>query len=398
MIKSFSQFLTEQKNLHLEHIEDAIVNDGIQGAKFAISVLKGVANTLSGYSDDSTRITVKWDGSPAIFAGVNPENGKFFVGTKSVFNKVTPKLNYTSSDIDRNHSGDLAEILKIALTELSKMNIKGVIQGDILFTRGMLKKVKFKGVPYISFKPNTISYMVPDASDVAKKMKSANLGVVFHTTYSGKTMSEMRASFGFNNQKLTKNPKVWLADATFRDESGVATFSYDETQEIYKLIDEVDQSVNTLNPIFFNWLASSDEMISFIKVFINSRVRLGKFDINITNLRKFLDAKFSDEIEKLKTDKAKAAKKEKLKFFLDNVKKYQSQFELMFFIQKQIAEIKLKLIRQLVKVKNLDTFIETPSGFKVTSPEGFVAIDRIGNAVKLVDRLEFSRQNFMRTR
>ena len=118
---SFKGFTTTERNTHLEHLEDDIINRGTKGGQNAINFLKSIRNMLAGSSGKKVNMTVKWDGAPAIICGTNPENGKFFVGTKSVFNK-NPKINYTNADIDDNHSGGLADKLKVALKYLPKLD------------------------------------------------------------------------------------------------------------------------------------------------------------------------------------------------------------------------------------------------------------------------------------
>ena len=120
-MKTFKSFLAEEKLTHLEHVEDAIFDFGISGAKEALKILDNVAHSLEGHSKRSVNIQAKVDGAPAIIAGINPENGKFFVGSKSLFNK-TPKINYTNADVDRNHKGGLADKLKVA-PDIPKSNI-----------------------------------------------------------------------------------------------------------------------------------------------------------------------------------------------------------------------------------------------------------------------------------
>ena len=168
---SFKGFQTQDKNTHLEHLEDDIINRGATGGENAVNFLKAVRNMLAG-SGKGTNMTVKWDGAPAIICGINPENGKFFVGTKSVFNK-TPKINYTSRDIARNHSGVVADKLRVCLANLSRLNIKGILQGDLLFTTGDLKAINIDGEKMLSFTPNTITYAVPVDSDIGKKIARA---------------------------------------------------------------------------------------------------------------------------------------------------------------------------------------------------------------------------------
>ena len=132
----FLEILTEDKggkNLHLEHLEDEILNYGVDGGRAAINFLRSLRDMLAGSSRSSVNMTVKWDGAPAIFAGIDPEDGKFFVAKKSVFN-VDPKLYKSNEEIDADLSGTLNDKFKVALQELSKLGIKGVLQGDLMFT------------------------------------------------------------------------------------------------------------------------------------------------------------------------------------------------------------------------------------------------------------------------
>ena len=197
------------KNLHLEHIEDEILNFGVPGGRAAINFMRSLRDMFSGASRSSVNMTVKWDGAPAIFAGIDPEDGKFFVAKKSVFN-VDPKLYKTSKEIDADLSGDLNAKFKVALAEFSKLGIKGVLQGDLMFTDDISKET-IDGISYYTFQPNTIVYAVPVDSSLGKIMNSAKIGVVWHTTYSGKTLQDMKASFGANIKKLSKPSSVgWM--------------------------------------------------------------------------------------------------------------------------------------------------------------------------------------------
>jgi hypothetical protein len=209
---NFKGFLTQDKNTHLEHLEDDIINRGAVGGDNAINFLKSVRNMLAGTTGSKTNITVKWDGAPAIICGINPENGKFFVGTKSVFN-VTPKINYTVRDINKNHGGVVAQKLSVCLQNLSRLNIKGILQGDLLFTND-LKDISINGEKMISFTPNTITYAVPKDSDIGRRIARAKMGIVFHTQYSGKKMDSLSASFG--TVTGSSNRSIFLASAAYK--------------------------------------------------------------------------------------------------------------------------------------------------------------------------------------
>lgn len=392
-MNSFREFLSESKNLHMEHIEDAIFNEGSKGTVEAIRFLESVTDMLSGNSKSSVNITVKWDGAPAVFAGVNPENGKFFVGSKSVFNKTTPKINYTNADIDKNHPGGLGTTLKVALKELKKLNIEGVLQGDVMFTSDGIEVQDIDGESHITFQPNTITYAVPSNSDLAKVIKRAKIGVIWHTKYTGKTMATMKAGFNPNISKLGKSSSVWYDNASFKDTSGASTFTKAEVKTMRGLIDAAKKKFKAAGS-FIDELHNSD-LVSEVKIYGNAQIRKGTSSLSAADFQKRMEDKMQTAIDNLKTDRAKERKQKvmdtSMKFLSKNRKKLQSVFDL----HDSLTQAKIYTVRKLEKVKNLGTFIKTENGFKVTAPEGFVAIDKpSGNALKLVDRLEFSKLNF----
>jgi hypothetical protein len=199
LMLSFKEYLIEAaqegKNLHLEHLEDEVLNHGVDGTRAAINFLQSLRDMLAGNAKKSVNVSVKWDGAPAIFAGINPENDKFFVGTKGVFN-VNPKVNYTDADIDKNHSAaGLNAKLKVALKYLPKLGITDVLQGDMLFTDNDLKQETIDDKSYITFTPNTITYAIPKES--SHKITKAKMGIVWHTTYSGEKLERCPHVFKF---------------------------------------------------------------------------------------------------------------------------------------------------------------------------------------------------------
>ena len=400
-MKSFRQHLNEaSQNLHMEHIDDEVLNGGIDGTRKAINFLRNLRDLLAGHSKSPIDVTVKWDGAPAIFAGINPDNGRFFVGTKSVFNKVTPKINYTEEDIDNNHSSKgLNQKLKIALQEFPKLGIKGVIQGDILFTKSDLKTKTISNEKLLTFQPNTILYAVPNNSGLAREIRSSKIGVVFHTTYTGNKLSSMSANFGFNVETLNTVNSVWAQDAMFKDESGMATMTDKQTAKVTSLLSEIGKLFRQMDSSFVNMVAEDEKLRMLIKTFNNVKIRKGRTISNPSahakQLSRFIHDRYQKEIDKLKTSKGKNRRLDELKSIQKILDDNKKQFVIIFEMQKRLRDVKLMLIRQLEKVHSLGTFIETENGFKVTAPEGFVAIDHLtGSAVKIVDRLEFSKANF----
>ena len=394
---SFSGFLTEEKNLHLEHLEDEVLNNGVVGTRSAINYLQSLRDMLAGSSKSSVNVTVKWDSAPAIFAGINPENGQFFVGTKGVFNK-NAKINYSHDDIDRNHpSSGLNQKLKVALTELSKLGIKDVLQGDMMFTQEDLENKTIDGKQYVTFQPNTIVYAVPMES--AQRILSSKMGIVFHTTYSGKTMEDMSASFSVNLRGLAKTSDVWYSDAEYRDTSGSINFNKTETTAITKVLSQAGKTFHTLNSEFLNMISQNDDINIMIKTYNNTKVRTGQ---KITNTRmhtkgliEYVYDKLKKEVDKVKRPQNKKIKQLNMDRLMKEFRSNSSQLVKIFDMQNLLVDAKEMVIRKLEKSKGLmDLFIRTENGYKVTQPEGFVAIDKLGKAVKLVDRLEFSRANF----
>ena len=400
---NFTEFLQEarqDKNLHLEHLEDNVLNRGVAGARESINFLQSLRDMLAGKSASKVNVTTKWDGAPAIFAGINPANGKFFVGTKSVFN-VTPKLNYRDRDIDKNHpTGGLNEKLKIALAFLPKLGIKGVLQGDMMFSKGDLKKETIEGERYITFQPNTIVYAVPQDSILAKKMQAAQLGIVFHTSYSGRTLRTMKPSFNIDIGRLQPTKDVWFRDASFTDASGTATFTDAETRQITNILSQAGRTFRTINAQVLNRISINDKILMEIKTFNNKSVRAGEkirnTSVHTINLIRYVEDKLNKEILKAKRAdtkrKRQQEKNEMMRFFRGSAMQLVQIFNLMNLI----VDTKLIIIRKLQEMRQVtNTFVRTDDGFKITNPEGFVAVSTLtGGALKLVDRLEFSHQNF----
>ena len=399
---NFTEYLTEGKegkNVHLEHIEDEVLNFGVSGARSAINFLQSLRNMLAGNAESKVNVTTKWDGAPAIFAGVNPENGKFFVGTKGVFN-VNPKLNYTDEDIDNNHQTEgLNQKLKVALRYLPKLGIKGVLQGDMMFTKGDIKKQVIGGESYITFQPNTIVYAVPSDIKLARSMLDAQIGVVFHTSYTGKKMQDMKASFNVDLGGLTNTKDVWFRDASFVDTSGSATFTEEETKQLTTILSLAGRTFQSISSMTLNRISTNEVIKTYIKTFNNAKVREGKKITNTNQhtleLIRWVEAKLNKDIADVKKEETKrkriAANTEIMRFFRQNA----AQLRAVFDLQNLLVDAKLMIVRKLETVKSIGTFVKTDDGFRITAPEGFVAVDRLkGNAVKLVDRLEFSQANF----
>jgi hypothetical protein len=395
-MENFSTYITEQKNTHMTHIEDKVIYGGVKGTRDAILALRSLRDMLKGTHDGN--VSVKWDGAPSIFAGIDPSDNQFFVAKKGIFNK-NPKVYKSAADIDADTSGDLADKLKMALRYLPGLGIKGVVQGDFLFGPGDLSTDTIKGDKYVTFHPNTIVYAIPADSPSAADVLRAKIGIVWHTTYTGSTFESMRASYGVDVSQFKKSRYVWSQDAMLRDMTKY-TMTEEETEEVNGYLSQAGTIFNQISGSTLRTLEAHPELPRLIETYNNSFVRAGTIikdtEAHVAGLVRWIQARFQKEADKRKTEKGKSAqyakRDELLKFFSPGNKK---SLKLMFDLQKLIVLAKLKLINILNKLSKTRHFVKTQHGYKTTGPEGYVAIDKLGgDAVKIVDRMEFSYNNF----
>ena len=414
----FEHLLLEAKNTHLTHLEDLIYKEGYEGAKDSINYLNSLYNMLKGNSETGMNITTKWDGSPAVFVGTDPADGKFFVGTKGVFNR-NPKLNKSLADIEENHADvtqqgetiskeGLREKLRYAFTHLQELNIQGVLQGDLLFTDKDISEANIKGEDFIIFKPNTLIYAVPKQSDLANEILSAKIGVVFHTEYKGATLEDMDAKFGFNAESLTKTPNVWFRDATIKDVSGMVNLTAKESKDLELAIAQSQNLFNSIDKKVFDFLENTEGGFSRFKLkqemmsAINAGVIAGTgFTQDPQQMAKNFIQRFTKKMKDAEDSVSNPATKEKwiqkevegVRFLRDNIQDIMTTYQLYL----QLIKAKELLRNKLTRLRVMDTFTRTEDGsFEVVGEEGFVAVDKIGNAIKLVDRLDFSNLNFQK--
>lgn len=395
---SFKGFFTKDKNTHLEHLEDDIINRGSAGGVNAINFLKSVRDMLAGNSGAKINTTVKWDGAPAIICGVNPENGKFFVGTKSVFN-VTPKINYTTADIRKNHSGAVAQKLSVCLNHLSSLNIKQILQGDLLFTNDK-KMAAIRGEKMITFTPNTITYAVQADSSIGKKIARAKMGIVFHTMYTGKDMKSLSASFG--NVRGSGNSRVFVASAAYKDDTGSITFTKGELAKFDAQLRMAEGSLGKASKILDEMTKRATDPLSVgfrLKAFFNHYIRnnkgsMAKVAVLQDMFRDYYENVLKTEIDQRKTEKAKQKYRDILANGLKFINQNKSGLYMAIASHVTLGNAKNTLIQKMNQIQQIGHYIKTGTGYRVTAPEGYVAVDRVAGAVKIVDRLEFSRANF----
>jgi len=395
---NLKKHIAEAKNTHMTHIEDMVIDGGVQGARSAIFALRDLRDMLAGHSNDTKQVTVKWDGAPAVFAGIDPSDGKFFVAKKGIFNK-NPMVYKSVKEVKADTSGDLAAKLTIAFQELSKLGIKqGVYQGDIMFTKKDLKKQTIDGRKYVTFHPNTIVYAVP--VEAAKDIMRAKIGVVWHTYYSGATFEKMNASFGVTIGSFKTVRTVWQKSANLPDISGLATLTKRDTDEITKHISNAGKLFQKISANTLTDVSTNTDINLLINTFRNTKVRSQDEVTNsaryVQELISWIEDRYNTEKERLKSDAGKDRKEEAklaaLEFFSDENK---DGLISMLDMQNELVMAKKMLLKHLDSMDSINTFIKTKDGFKVTGAEGYVAIDHLTNgAVKIVDRMEFSYNNF----
>ena len=389
--------LTEFKRTHLEHIEDIIITDGFEGGKAVVEYFRGLLLTLKGTSSEAMSVSVKWDGAPAVVCGINPDNGKFFVGTKSVFAQ-NAKVNYTKKDIANNHgTDDLGQKLLKCLVHLKKINIQGVVQGDLLFTDEDITRKNIGGKPHITFTPNTITYAVPEGGDLAKQIDAAKVGIIFHTTYVGDSLADMNAQGGADISGFGQSNDVFFDNATYKDVSGSAKFTDAETKQFYNSIEKLETLLNSVPRNLSSVLGQNVDFVPTFQMYINAMVKQGQLPSNVNSFlqgfKKFYADRMQQQISGLKAQKALQLRQDKIKQMPAFLNRAKRPLQAMLTFYKAVQQMKAFVLKKMNQAMAIGSFSQTDSGLEVTEPEGFVAVDKSGNAVKLVDRLGFSRRN-----
>lgn len=400
---SWKQHLEESSKdvvSHLEHAEDFVLNGGVNGTREAIQNLIAVRDALAGRSGKQINTTVKYDGAPSIFAGIDPTDGKFFVAKKGIFNK-NPKVYKTDAEVRADTSGELADKLSDALKYLPELGIKGIVQGDFMFSKADLKVQNIDGTDYLTFHPNTIVYAVPLHSDLAKRMQVAKIGIVWHTIYHGKSFETMKAQGGTAiAQTLKQSKNVWFDDVLIKDLSGSASMTTAETDHVTGLLSQIGRLFATTSSHLLNDIHRNEEVLKLIKIFNNTKVRQGQIIADpYKHAQEFFEwthQRHEDERAKMKSARGWDTHKAKNAPIYAFFAMYPPhELAKVFELQNRIVEVKNILVKKLNGIGKLGTFLKTRDGFKTTGQEGYVVTDHLGkNAMKLVDRIEFSAANF----
>lgn len=401
----FSDIIREEttQNVHLEHVEEEILNKGADGAEFAMNTMMRFADMLKGRTNKKFKVTTKWDGAPAVICGIDPETKKFFVSTKGAFAK-TPKLAFTQDDIKELFPDYLWEKLGPCLEHLPKLGIKGVLQGDLMFNEQMKSQATIDGEEFITFKPQQITYAFQASSEAGKKVAQAKLGIIFHTSYTGPAMGpEMSASFDVDVSGLKKTNDVWYDDANFKDVSGSVLLTKDEQAQVKQDLADAMAAYKAVPQQLLASIKDNKDFVVYFKRTMNDYIRANKLpgdpDQFLNDFIEVYRNKIQGEIAKLKNQDPNAPA------VSNRIKKIEAQANLVNqnrkglasvirFI-KEISNLKMLFVRKLNNIESIAHFYREPDGsYTAANPEGYVAIDHVGSAVKFVDRLEFSRRNF----
>ncbi|MCK5641230.1 MAG: hypothetical protein KAJ19_10545 [Gammaproteobacteria bacterium] len=395
------ELLTEAKNPHIAHLEDLVFDKGYAGAVESLKLASGVRNMLSKGRGKRGKVTVKFDGAPAIFAGIDPADGRFFVGGKAAFSK-NPKMIKKPSDLKKFYEGapeDFVNKMAIAYTELRKLGIKDVLQGDLMFVKDMLEQRTINNENYIVFTPNTITYAVEADSDLAKEIQRAKFGIVFHTAYiGGETLNDAEKTFDIDISKLNKTSDVWYDDAEYKDLTGIASLTLEEDEHLRQEIIAAKARLSELGKAELEKIVNNSEFKKTIQIFINANVRAGEHIKDSAEFTKeflqFHKERTLQDVESLKSELAKQKRHQKVEAKKSFIEQNQNSVYKLIDLYNHLNEIKLILINKLNTIDGMKTFIRSGNGFEVTNPEGFVALGHSGDATKLVNRMEFSQQNF----
>lgn len=388
-LTSFLTEATEDKLTHLEHAEDHVINSGFEGFAHAFHNLEDVKDQLQG-KKNKTKITTKYDGSPSVVFGTNPDNGHFFVASKSAFNK-DPKLNYTFEDIEQNHghAPGLVTKLKAALEHLPKVTPPtGVYQGDIMHSGGIRSEenphgdvMEEKGKYH--FKPNTITYSTPKNSEEGKKIANSKFGIAVHTAYSGNRFSDLKAEYGADISHFKTHPDVHTISIS--DDAQHASLSVNHAKTYQHHMDQAVQEFKQLDKKHYNVLQGHQDTL---KTYINKTVREDTKP-SVEGYMDHLNNYHLNQIAKVKTAKTVERKKQEMDESLKHVNKNSDRFQSILNMHHHLQAAKDQLVHALSAKPKFEHSI---NGQKV-KPEGYVVI-RDNRPTKFIDRAEFSRANF----
>jgi hypothetical protein len=398
MILGFRDFLTEgapaeegAKLKHITHAEDRPLFHGADGFNHAYNALHG-AHYHTKQGMNSNKLTMKYDGSPSIVYGHHPETGKFFVASKSAFNK-NPKLNYTPEDIEKNHghAPGLVEKLKAGLEHLPKIAPRqGVYQGDVMYTHNDVKKEGGKS----SFTPNTITYTA--SGDKAQAINKSKMGVVTHTKYEGTNLSNMRATGNVSESEFGNHPDMFHHTASY--DSAGAKYSPQSQQKVLGELSKAKTIHETHGAKMYKAIHPEHSGESgHLATYINQTVRTGEAP-STDGFKAHVSGQLKKKFDKIKTPAKKQAIIDDADSQLKHIEKNKEHYDNLLKMHGHLANAKNELVKTL---ESNEGSYEHAIGGVASKPEGFVynhTHNGVTEPTKLVNRAEFARQNLLKSR
>jgi hypothetical protein len=378
-MKQYLQYI-EDRNVHQLHTEQLALY-GIKELRDAINIFQSLRNDFLQMSSHS--ISTKWDGAPAIICGTNPENDKFFVSTKSALTK-NPKICYTTEDVRSFTSDpDLQSKLIEALTYFPLLKIQGVLQGDLLFIHNSKHTQEVDGIMSVTFKANTITYAVDLHSPVGQQIHKAKIGVVFHTQYKGDSLNNLNSSMLSKANTPQSTPDIFVINPEISKNTPVV-LSDGEREAITRNLSAVGKQFHILKSSLYDGINKLKMQVPIEKV-INSYIRKG----TLPGDAEILIEEIAEAAKSLYSGKRS---NETRQFLIQN----KEQFTALITIYKLLFDTKMIFVKVLEKIQTgVKSYAQDEGGLKITAPEGFVlANSETGKMVKLVDRLNFSKNNF----
>ena len=377
-------------NKHMIHLEDKLFYGGAKGAVEAFQLLMDLQATLLG-RDVGLKVMTKWDGSPAVFIGTDPADGRFFISTKSMLNKQ-PKVYKGEWELTNAFGGDLLEKLLECWHRLPER--KEIIQGDLLFTQGDKSRQMIDGCLYQTFHQNTLVYAAPDSSKLGQQITDARLGIVWHTSYTGPSLDQLTATYGVDPDPMQYMPYLWCPDPVIQFDH---IFPAEHTR-LTGYLDQIYQLLDDLDPVLMDAIAQTPEAPDLLEWVVNDTIRNTIYRTPwqmVDALQVRYNWEWLEAVGRLKTEKAQqrhTARATMMEMVFGEHNR--TQLAQLFEVHRKIQAAKAILINTLNRYQSIDTFVKTSRGYKRTGPEGYVVVGRDGHTCKLVDRMEFSFNNF----
>lgn len=382
--------ITGNKLTHMTHIEDMLLL-GPSGISIVQKTLNDVFHALEGNSSESSRISLKVDGAPSCICA-SDFNGLTFVATKGFFSKER-RYATTEEECDTlyGHAPELAEKMKALLRYLPSISIphNEIWQGDFLFSK---KDLNYNN-GNITFKPNTIVYSIPEDDPIGHLISEAEIGVAWHTRYTGPDFDNLKISFDANVDNVNTVSQVFQMDPRLPSIIGTGTLTLDETLKVSDILDQLSYDFRDLitSPIF----PIESDLQLIINTYRNSQIRSGSEEVLFDKVREAVINKYDLDASKMKTEKGRATKEARKQALLTILDQNKDNYIKLFELQGKVATLKNFFVKKLNTLGSFKTLVQhIDKGYLPCGQEGFAVSDAYGNVVKLVSRLEFSANNF----